>query len=342
MKALVLEEYMKLALRDVPEPTAGPGTVLVRVKACGICGSDVHGLDGSTGRRIPPLIMGHEAAGMVAAVGEGVTGWAPGDRVTFDSTIFCGECWFCLRGLINLCDRRRVLGVSCAEYRQDGAFAEYVAVPSRLLYRLPDSLSYERAAMIEALSVALHAVRRSPPGPGDTGVVVGAGMIGLLVVQALRKAGCGTVVAIDVDRDRLPMARSLGADLAIGSDADPASAVRDITAGRGADVAFEVVGTTPALGTAVSCVRKGGAVTLIGNLSPSVELALQVAVTREVTIRGSCSSCWEYPACIGLIERGEVDVDSLLSAVAPLGEGPGWFERLHAREKGLMKVVLTP
>jgi len=110
MKALVLEEYMKLALRDVPEPTAGPGTVLVRVKACGICGSDVHGLDGSTGRRIPPLIMGHEAAGMVAAVGEGVTGWAPGDRVTFDSTIFCGECWFCLRGLINLCDRRRVLG----------------------------------------------------------------------------------------------------------------------------------------------------------------------------------------------------------------------------------------
>ena len=133
------------------------------MRACGICGSDVHGMDGSTGRRIPPLIMGHEAAGEIAEVGAGVSGWKPGDRVTFDSTIYCGRCWHCLRGEVNLCDERRVLGVSCAEYRRDGAFAEFVAVPERILYRLPDDLSFEQAAMVEAVSVAVHAVAAHAP-----------------------------------------------------------------------------------------------------------------------------------------------------------------------------------
>src|SRR6516225_4166737 len=143
MKALVLKEYKKLSFEEVPAPQVQPQEVLVSVKACGICGSDVHGMDGSTGRRRPPLIMGHEASGMIAAVGDGVKEWKPQDRVTFDSTIYCGVCDFCRRGEINLCDRRRVLGVSCEDYRQNGAFAEFVAVPERILYRVADSLAFE-------------------------------------------------------------------------------------------------------------------------------------------------------------------------------------------------------
>ena len=136
MKALILKEYNNLAYEDVPKPKIGRNEVLIRVKACGICGSDVHGIDGSTGRRIPPLIMGHEASGIIEDTGTDVKDFSAGDRVTFDSTIYCGVCHFCRRGLINLCDNRRVLGVSCDEYRQHGAFAEYVAVPQHILYRM--------------------------------------------------------------------------------------------------------------------------------------------------------------------------------------------------------------
>ncbi|MBC7335058.1 MAG: alcohol dehydrogenase catalytic domain-containing protein, partial [Clostridia bacterium] len=160
MKALVLTAYKQLEIQDVPTPEPGAGEILVRVRACGICGSDVHGFDGSTGRRRPPIIMGHEASGVVAKIGDGVSRFRPGDRVTFDSTIYCGRCEFCRQGRINLCENRRVLGVSCAEYRQDGAFAEYVVVPEHIAYRLPDSVSFEQAALIEPLSVALHAVDR--------------------------------------------------------------------------------------------------------------------------------------------------------------------------------------
>src|SRR3954464_6471067 len=121
MKAMLLTDKKKLQLTDMDVPTPGADDLLVRVKACGICGSDVHGMDGSTGRRIPPIVMGHEAAGIIARVGPGVSAWKEGDRVTFDSTVYCGECWHCRRGEVNLCDNRRVLGVSCGDYRQDGA-----------------------------------------------------------------------------------------------------------------------------------------------------------------------------------------------------------------------------
>jgi len=343
VKALVLEAYNHLEYKEVPEPQIGPEDVLVRVQACGICGSDVHGLDGSTGRRIPPLIMGHEASGVIADVGGNVTGWGKGDRVTFDSTIYCGECYFCRRGRINLCDNRRVLGVSCGDYRQHGAFAEYVAVPQHILYRLPDGLSFEHAAMVEAVSIAFHAVERTPISLNDTAVVVGTGMIGLLVVQTLRLAGCGHIVAVDLDPDRLDLACRLGADEGLRPDRDDVLAhLHERTGGRGADVAFEVVGITPTLNLAVECLRKGGVLTLVGNVSPTTELLLQSVVTRELSLNGTCSSCGEYPACLDMIARGAVNVDALISAVAPLAEGGSWFRRLYDKEPGLMKVVLTP
>src|SRR4051794_16648993 len=154
MKALVLKDYKQFAYEDVPTPTPGPDEVLVAVKACGICGSDVHGMDGSSGRRRPPIIMGHEAAGVIVKAGRDVRNWENGQRVTFDSTIYCGRCDYCRKGEINLCNNRRVLGVSCEDYRQHGAFAEFLAVPDRILYNVPEQLPFEFAAMVEPFSIA--------------------------------------------------------------------------------------------------------------------------------------------------------------------------------------------
>jgi L-iditol 2-dehydrogenase len=343
MKALVLKAYNQFEYTDVPAPEIGPDDVLIAVKACGICGSDVHGMDGSTGRRRPPLVMGHEAAGVIARVGANVGDWKPGDRVTFDSTIYCGQCHFCRQGRINLCDHRRVLGVACAEYSQPGAFAEFVAVPRHILYRLPDSLSFERAALVEALSIAVHAVGRAKISPADTALVAGAGMIGLLVIQALRAAGCGRIVAADIDPQKLELAKQFGAEATLRADAqDVPGELRKLTADRGADVALEVVGLAATVKLAALSLRKGGTLVLVGNLAPAVELPLQAVVTRELALLGSCASCGEYPACLDLLARGTVKTDGLLSAVVPLAEGAAWFDRLYRKEKGLMKVVLVP
>ena len=343
MKALILKEYKRFCIEDVPIPELGPEDVLVSVKACGICGSDVHGMDGSTGRRRPPVIMGHEAAGVIAEVGTETTNWKPGDRVTFDSTAYCGRCDFCRRGQINLCNQRRVLGVSCEDYRQDGAFAEYVAVPQHILYRLPEALTFEQAALVEPLSIAFHAARRTPLALNDTAVVVGAGMIGLTIIQTLRAAGCGRIIAADIAQDKLTLAAKLGATHTVDcSDGSALEKILQLTHGCGADVAFEAVGVAATVDLAVRCVRKGGAVTLVGNVSPNVPLPLQVVVTRELTLNGSCASAGEYPACLDMMARGAIQTGPLLSAVAPLAEGATWFDRLYAREPGLVKVVLRP
>jgi L-iditol 2-dehydrogenase len=345
MDALLMKQYMHLEMVQMPEPEIGPEDILVRVRACGICGSDVHGLDGSTGRRIPPIVMGHEAAGEVAATGSAVTDLKQGDRVTFDSTIYCGRCFYCERGQVNLCENREVMGVSPGPYRRHGAFAEFVAVPRRIVYRLPDNLSYEQAALIEAVSVGAHAVNLSgpPADPADLAVVVGSGMIGLLTVQALRAAGFARVVAVDVDDARLAMAKKLGASEVFNSKTgDAAASVRQLTEGRGAALAIECVGATDPIRSAIACVRKGGAVTLVGNFAPSVDLPLQEVVTRQLRLQGSCASSGEYPAAIDLMASGAIQVDPLISAVAPLAQGASWFERLYRHEPNLMKVILRP
>ena len=173
--------------------------------------------------------------------------------------------------------------------------------------------------------------------------VVGVGMIGLLVVQALRAAGCHMIVAIDLDQAKLDLARELGADYGFLPDqCDVANEVRNLTDGRGSDAAFEVVGATSSIMTAADCLRKGGTLTLVGNISPVVELPLQTVVTREITLKGSYASAGEYPDCLDMITEGKVNVDPLISAVVPLSEGADWFERLYRKEAGLMKVILKP
>src|SRR5947209_231793 len=343
MKALLLSEYNRLDVVDVPMPRPNAGEVLVRVEACGICGSDVHGFDGTSGRRIPPIIMGHEAAGTVAAIGPGVRRVHEGDRVTFDSTIYCGECVYCRKGEVNLCNNRQVLGVSTPDFRREGAFAEYVVVPERVTYSLPANIPFEQAAMIEPLAVAVHAVGLSKIGQNTTALVIGAGMIGLLVLQVLRASGCKNVVVVDIDDTRLRLANELGAATTLNAkSADVKAAIDKLTNGAGVDVALEAVGSTPTVKSAIENVRKGGHVTLIGNVTPNVEIPLQAVVSRELTLQGSAASSGEYPRCIELLASGAIQVDKLITAVAPLEQGAEWFERLHSREPNLMKVVLTP
>jgi L-iditol 2-dehydrogenase len=287
--------------------------------------------------------MGHEASGIIVKKGKKVDDFSEGDRVTFDSTIYCGECFYCRKGLINLCDNRRVLGVSPKEYRQHGAFAQYVAVPDHILYRLPESLSFVQAAMVEPVSIAFHAINLTPISLNDSVVVIGAGMVGLFVVQALRAAGCGKIIAVDLEQNKLDLALKLGADhVLLAGRVDVPEEVRKLTENRGATLAVEVVGNTAAVNTAISSLRKGGALTIVGNLAPTVEFPLQEVVTRQISVQGSCSSCGEYPACLDLIASGVIKVDEMISSTAPLAEGADWFQRLYNQEQGLMKVILTP
>jgi L-iditol 2-dehydrogenase len=335
VKALLLSEYNRLEVVDIPLPRPGAGEVLLRVEACGICGSDVHGYDGASGRRIPPIVMGHEAAGTIAAVGPGVTGFHEGDRVAPDSTVYCGECEYCRRGEMNLCERREVLGVSTGDFRRAGAFAEYVSVPERILHRLPENLSFNEAAMVEPLSVAVHAADLASIPKNGTALVVGAGMIGLLTLQALKVAGCSIVYVVDIDDSRLELAKQLGATATVNTKTSELPTISF-------DVGMEAVGSTPTVKLAIENVRKGGTVVLIGNIAPVVEIPLQVVVSRQLRLQGSAASAGEYPRCIDLLSRGEVNVKPLISVVAPLEDGAQWFERLHSRQPNLMKVILAP
>jgi len=343
MKALVHTAPLTFEFKDVPKPQPSDDEALVRVKAVGICGSDVHGYTGTTGRRIPPLIMGHEAAGIVEAVGRNVKNVASGDRITFDSTIYCNQCPACRQGRVNLCQNRKILGVSTPTFRRDGAMAEYVLVPWWIIHRLPDAVSFEEAALVEPAGVGMHAARITPIEVNDVVAVVGAGQIGLLAMQGARVKGAGTLVVLDVKEDRLAFARQLGADVTINpANGDVAEQMRRAVGRPDVDVAFEAVGNEAAVKLAIDITKLGGNVTLIGNVTPKIQVNLQDIVSHEVTIRGSCAIAGEYPACLNLMAQGRLRAKPFISRVMPLAEGKVAFDALHHGEPGLMKIVLQP
>lgn len=343
MKALVLDQYNELNYRDFPDPIIQPDEVLIEVKACGICGSDVHGMDGSTGRRKPPLVMGHEASGVIIETGSDVKNWKVGDRVTFDSTVYPLNDWFTLQGHYNLSDNRQVLGVSPGEYRRHGAFAEKVSIPQHILHRIPENVSFTEAAMVEPIAVAAHAINVSKLTPGSSALVVGAGMVGVFVVQLLKLFGANPVLAFDIDDQKLELAKKFGADFTFNSkEKNSVETILELTKNRGTDFAFEVVGISETVQAAINNTRKGGTVVLVGNLSPQIQFPLQQVVTREITVQGSCAINGEYELVLDLLATKKVDVTPLVSAVAPLSEGANWFKRLYKKEPGLNKVILVP
>jgi threonine dehydrogenase-like Zn-dependent dehydrogenase len=343
MKALVHTAPLQFDFRDVPQPQPTEDEILVRVKACGICGSDVHGYTGSTGRRIPPIIMGHEAAGVVEAVGGDAKNVAVGDRVTFDSTVYCNQCTACRQGRVNLCQDRKVLGVSTPVFRRDGAMAEYVVVPWWIIHRVPDAVSFEEAATIEPAAVSLHAARITPMDVNDVVAVIGAGQIGLFAMQCSRVKGAGKIIALDVKEDRLALARRLGADITINpATSDVAAEMRKAVGRPDADAVLEAVGTENTVRLGMDLTKLGGNLTLIGNVTPRIQVNLQDIVSRELTIRGSCAIAGEYRACLDLMAAGRLQAKPLISRIVPLPEGPGAFDALHRGEPGLMKIVLRP
>ena len=300
MKALLLTAPSSLTLTDLETPEPDACEVRVRIAACGICGSDVHGYTGSTGRRIPPLVMGHEAAGIIDAVGKNVSGELIGQRVALDSTVFCGECEFCCNGKENLCTHRQVLGVSCDTYRRQGCFAEYAIVPERCVYPLPEQMGFVAASLLEPLTIGLQAVRLGNASPATrSAVVIGAGTIGLAIIVALKSYGVQRVAAVDLDASRLNEAREFGADAVFEADQITAKQLAEWGASSadtdGADLVLEAVGAAASVETAIHAVTRGGTVVLVGNVSPVVELPLQTVVTRQIRLQGSCASAGCYP-----------------------------------------------
>jgi len=343
MKALLYTEPYTLQYTDVPDPEMGDDEVLIHVKACGICGSDVQGYTGKTGRRLPPLIMGHEAAGVIAQTGKNVTDFAAGDRVCFDSTVYCNQCPACRQGLLNRCVKRQVLGVSVPEFKRHGALAEFVAVPHWIVAQLPEGMSFVQAALLEPASIGTHAASRAPITDRDTVLVIGAGTIGLFVLQAAKLRGATKVIACDINDYRLDLAKQVGTDECINPHKIAlTNAVREQTNGRGADVTFEAVGFAETFHQAVSATKTGGTLVAVGNLAQEVEFNLQELVSRELTFTGSYASTGEFRTCIDLIASGKINVAPLVSEVRALADGPAAFKRLLKAEENLLKIVLEP
>ncbi len=338
MKALVYEGAWQMPLREIEPPVAGPDDVIVTVQAAGVCGSDVHGYTGSTGRRTPGIVMGHEFSGIITSLGTQVEGYNEGDRVVVQPLTTCGSCEMCLAGRPNVCVKRTLIGM-----HTHGAYAEAVSVPRQQLFTLPDNLSWEQGAMVEPLSVALHAANITPLGIMDTVVIVGAGTIGLLALLAVRLKGAGRVIVTDLSKHRLELARQLGADIVVNiAEQDPVEVVRQATRGAGADAAIEAVGITPTVQQALAVTRIGGNITWIGNSAPEVTLNMQQVVTREITIRGTYGFNNEFGLAIDALSLGRIDVKPLIERIAPLAEGP---ELVHDLAKGTLdvaKAILKP
>jgi L-iditol 2-dehydrogenase len=340
MKALVHTAPYVMSYQDWEMPACGPDDLLVRVKACAICGSDIKGYSGQTGRRQPPVIMGHEASGVVEAVGENVTTFAPGDRVCFDSTVYCLRCKYCLSGHWNLCENRQVVGVSEGTYRRHGAMAEYVSVPHWIAVHMPDNLSFAQAALAETVAIGVHAANRTPLRLNDTVAIVGAGAVGLVSMQAIRLKGAGRIIVTDLSEARLALARDLGADATVQADGpDLVGRLRAETGPDGADAVIEAVGVQATIDTALAITRLGGALTLVGNVMPRIELGLQSVVSREITLYGVCASNGEYADCVQLIASGKIPVDRFISEYARLEDGQAVFDRLYHGAEGNIRTV---
>jgi 6-hydroxycyclohex-1-ene-1-carbonyl-CoA dehydrogenase len=340
MKAAVFREVNRpLEIAEVPTPTPGPGEALIRVAGCGMCHTDLHYLDhGVKTFKDPPIILGHEAAGTIAALGDGVAQHEEGERVLIPAVLSCGRCAYCRRGRENLCEHLVMLGNNI-----DGAYAEYVIAPAAELVVVPDEIALEQACVIaDAVSTPFHAVKhRGHVGPGDWVAVVGCGGVGLNVVQCAALAG-GRVLAVDLNDRRLEVASSLGAEEVVNPSRHERvdKEVRRLSAG-GVDVAFEVIGTPETIQLAFSLVRRGGRLCVIGYSQHDVALSAAKIMYYELEVVGSlgCGG-GEYPEIIGLVQSGRIRLDPIVSGTVSLGDINEGFDRLR-RGEGIRWVV-TP
>lgn len=346
MVAAVTRAWNTICIERVPVPEVEPGEALVRVHACGICGTDLKIVSGVYEGSWPPalpFIQGHEWGGTVVALGEGVTGLQVGDRVTAENHKGCGACFNCRQGRYNLCDVARTRGRAYKLYGHSapGAFAEYAARPAGLLHKLPDSVSFEESTIVNQGALGLHAIRRCHIEPGDTVAVIGPGLVGLITLQLAHTVGAVRVIVVGRG-PRLDLARELGADDVVDYSAENAAeAIRRLTGGRGADCAFECAGTPASVTSAIECVRRGGRVALVGLTgNKPVTLNSDRLALDEVDVFGVRSSPNAYPALINLIAAGKVNVRKLVSRTYPLERINEAFEAFRRREDGAIRMVI--
>jgi L-iditol 2-dehydrogenase len=341
-----MEALMKVAsgvgnveLRQIDEPAPGPGQALIEVRAAGICGTDLH-IYHDEFRTRPPVVMGHEVAGVVAALGAGVTGIEVGQRVTTETYFStCGACRFCRAGRPNLCLDRMSIGSAV-----NGGFTRYLVVPARNLHRLPDSVDDVAGALTEPLACVVHgALEQAQPLPGDLAVVAGPGAIGLLTLQAVRAAGARAVVlGTSVDERRLDLARTLGAEHVVNvGQGDPAALIGELTDGRGADVVYECSGAGPAAQQLLQLVRRAGRYAQIGLFGKPVAWDLDQICYKELTVTGSnASTPTAWPRALALLAAGQVQTRPLVSDILALGEWRQAFD-MFEQKRGI-KLVLRP
>ena len=319
MRAAVLYRPGDLRIEERPKPSPKTGEALVRVEVCGICRSDYHyWKHGRIGEFVvrEPLILGHEASGVVEEVGEGVANLKPGDRVVIEPGVPCLRCRYCRTGRYNLCPSVRFMGTPPV----DGAFVEYVAWPADFLYKMPPNMTFEEGALIEPLSVAVHAVKRARMEPGSTVAIFGAGAIGMVTLEAVKAVGASKIFVVDVDDWKLDAALKRGADVAVNARReDPVEAVKRETGGEGVDFVFEASGAVKASYQSVKVVRRGGVVTLVG-LYDTDEFQYPVleAIIKEVDIRGVHRYANAFQPAIELVSKGRVKVSDLVTHKLPL------------------------
>ncbi|MDH7483688.1 MAG: galactitol-1-phosphate 5-dehydrogenase [Spirochaetales bacterium] len=341
MNALVYYGPRDIRYEEVPTPQPGPGQVLVRVKAVSICGSDLAGYKAVSAMRKPPLIMGHEFSGQVAALGEGVHGIQPGDRVGVVTNLYCGTCKNCRDGLSNVCDYRYIIGTTMKAGSYNGAMAEYVVAPAEKLMLLPDSVSYEECALVEPLSISLRAVKHAGRLDGKIAAVFGVGPIGLMGVMCLKIFGASRIIAIDVMENRLKMARECGATDTINSNDDVESIIRTMTDDTGVDVVFDAAGVPQTVNRAIEIARNGGTILMVGMASPTFEIEYKHAVVKELRLQSSYMYTTEMHEGLQLIIDGKLDVKKMITGRYPMSEGPRIFEELASGKAQDVKVILT-
>ncbi len=341
MKALVYHGARDLRYEDVPRPEPKSEEVLVRMKAVSICGSDLSGYKGGNPMRVPPLIMGHEFSGEIAALGKGVTGMKVGDRVGVVTNLFCKTCEDCKNDLDNVCDNRYIIGTTMAAGSYDGAMAEYVVAPAEKIMPLSDQVSFNEAALAEPLSISLRGTKHAGDVKGKTVAVFGAGPIGLLAVACMKNAGAKNIVAIDIVDQRLNMAKEMGATHIINSNEDVYKFTRELTNGVGVDCVFDAAGVEPTINTGIEIVRNGGKIIMVGMASAKINIELKHAICKEVKFLGSYMYTTEMKEGLDVISTGAVDVKKIITSEYPLSEGPRIFEELAGGNTSDIKVILT-
>lgn len=336
MRAGLVTGLRRFELVDVPEPQALAGVAVVQVARCGICGTDVHGY--LSDQPYNPAICGHEWVGTVTSVGAGVTNVTEGDRVVAGVAPACGRCGPCRSGQASWC-ATAFLGMIGRDplAPPHGGFAPRIALDAARLVLVPPGLTEDQAAMVEPATVALHAVRRTPPHMGDTVVVQGCGPIGLLTMQCARAAGAGRIVAVEPTAHRRELAMALGADLAVAPGDEAAAA------GGGADVVYECAGVPATVQAAVDLVRRGGTVALVGLASGAATITPGAWLVKEVTVIASLGYLHhEFGETMDLIADGRVQVEPLHDATVTLDELPAAVERLADDPSCAVKVLVDP